>query len=636
MPDLVFNRRALLLNAAMLPLYARAVLAQGEPIEDPQIPPADVRDKYEWKHATALTGEPRYPAGFARFDYVNADAPKGGTVRMASQGSFDTFNPVPPRNELSDGTGLLFETLMTSSLDEFDISAAYGLLAEATRSPDDHSWVSFRLNERARWHDGEPVTPDDVVWSFEKLTTINPQNQFYYRNVVKAEKTGENEVTFIFDVAGNRELPHIMGQLLVLPKHWWEGTGADGKPRDISRSTLEPPLGSGPYRIANFQPGRSLTYERVKDYWAADLPVNVGQNNFDAIRFDYYRDLTVMVEAIKADQYDYRAENSAKNWATAYAEDLFPARAKGYVKLMRIPDKSSGVMQAFVPNGRRDKFKDWRVRRALNYTFDFETTNRTVFFDLYFRPASFFAGSDLASSGLPEGKELEILEKYRGQIPDTVFTEEFTNPVAGDDVKLRANLREALRLFKEAGYELRDRKLVNAGTGEPFTFELLDYNPDGGRMELPWKANLAKIGIDMTYRVVETSTYINRLRSFDFDMVTAAWGQSLSPGNEQRNYWGSESKDREGSRNFAGIADPAIDKLIDEVIFAPDRETLVAATKAMDRVLLHHHFVVPQLYYPFDRIVVWDRFGHPDPLPEYSVGFPTVWWWDAEKAARIK
>lgn len=633
--DFILNRRAFLAGTAMLPVMMRMASAQEVPVDNPQVPDQAIRDAEAWKHATALTGTPKYAEGFARFDYVNPDAPKGGRARMASQGGFDSFNPVPTKGEVADGMGLVFETLMASSLDEANISAEYGLLAESLRHPADFSWVSFRINPKARWHEGQPVTVEDVIWSFTQQTELNPQVKFYYRNTVKAEKTGENEVTFVFNVRGNRELPHIMGQLAVYPKHWWEGTNAKGEKRSIAESSLEIPLGSGPYRIASAVNGRSVRYERVKDYWGESLNVNIGQNNFDTIEYEYYRDSAVMVEALKADAYDYRAENSAKNWKTQYEPERFPARAKGLVKLELHADKATGAMQAFVPNMRRAQFADPRVRRALNFAFDFETTNRTVLFDLYFRANSYFSGTELASSGLPSGKELEILEKVRNKVPASVFAEEFTNPVAGDDTKLRANLRDAVRLFKEAGYELRDRKMVNAKTGEPFTFELLDWNSDGGRAELPWKANLEKIGITMEYRAVETSTYIRRLREFDYDMITAVWGQSLSPGNEQRYFWGSVSKDQPGSRNYAGIADEGIDKLIDEVIFAPDRETLVAATRALDRVLLHHHFVIPQWYYPYDRIVVWDRFGHPDPLPEYGVGFPTVWWWDEEKAARV-
>ncbi len=587
----------------------------------------------EWTHATSLTGTPKYPPGFPHFDYVNPDAPKGGQVRLSSTGSFDTFNPILPRGEIADGIGLMYESLMAPSFDELNISAEYGLLAEATNHPDDDSSVSFRLNPNARWHDGMPVTVEDVIWSFEKTIELNPQQKFYYANVISATKTGEREVTFAFNVKNNRELPHIMAQLTILPKHWWTGKDANGKQRDIGRGTLEPPLGSGPYRIGKFKAGRSVTFERVDDHWAKDLNVNVGQNNFDRIRYEYYRDSTVLLQGFKADQYDYRRENSAKNWATGYKN--FPALENGHVKLIEFPDKASGVMQAFVPNLRQDKFKDANVRRALGLAYDFETLNRTVFFGQYLRVPSYFAGTELAATGLPQGTELAILEKHRGKIPDAVFTTPYENPVGGDNRKIRANLKRAVELMKQAGWVLKGRKMVHAETGEPFEFEYLDHSQTGERSVLPWKKNLARIGITLNYRVVDTSQYINRLRAFDFDMVTFVWGQSLSPGNEQRNYWGSESATRSGSRNFAGIADPTIDKLIDEVIFAGDRQTLVAASRALDRVLLWSDFVIPQFYYPFDRIAMWDRFGRPEKLPEYNVAFPTVWWFDAEKAKKI-
>lgn len=592
-----------------------------------------IADEGEWTHATSLTGTPKYPAGFSQFDYVNPKAPKGGLVRLSSTGSFDTFNPILPRGEVADGIGLIYESLMTPSFDELNISADYGSLAEATKHADDDSWVSFRLNPDAKWHDGMPVTVEDVIWSFEKAIELNPQQKFYYANVISAKKTGEREVTFAFDAKNNRELPHIMGQLTILPKHWWEGKDANGKQRDIKRGTLEPPVGSGPYRIGKFRAGRSVTFERVEDHWAKNLNVNVGQNNFDEIRYEYYRDSTVLLQGFKADQYDFRRENSAKNWATGYKN--FPARENGHVKLLEFPDKASGVMQAFVPNLRKDKFKDANVRRALGLAYDFESLNRTVFFGQYLRVPSYFAGTELASSGLPQGKELEILEKFRGKIPDAVFTTPYENPISGDNKKLRANLKKAVALMKQAGWVLKGRKMVHAGTGEPFVFEYLDHSQNGERSVLPWKQNLARIGITLNYRVVDTSQYINRLRAFDFDMVTFVWGQSLSPGNEQRNYWGSSSANRTGSRNFAGISDPAIDALIDEVIFARDRDSLVAATQALDRVLLWSDFVIPQFYYPFDRIAMWDRFGRPEKLPEYNVAFPTVWWFDAEKAKKI-
>lgn len=585
----------------------------------------------EWKHATALTGTPKYGPDIAHFDYVNPDAPKGGLVRLSSMGGFDTFNVILPKGNPAPGVSLIYESLMDSSLDELNISAGYGAIAEAVRYPDDYSWVEYRLNPNARWHDGEPITSADVVWSLEMAVKHNPQQKFYYHNVSSVKELPDGVVRFEFDTPNNRELPHIVGQLTVLPKHWWEGTNAKGEKRDIGRGLQEPPLGSGPYRIKDFEFNRRVTYERVDDYWGKDLPIRVGTNNFDQVRIDSYKDSIVLLEAFKGDQYDWRTENVAKNWATQYK---FPAVKEGKVILEMFPDKASGIMQAFVPNLRREKFQDPRVRRALNYAFDFESTNRTAFYDQYKRIPSFFAGTELAHTGLPEGKELEILESVRDLVPPQVFTEPYTNPVAGDQRKLRANFRDALKLLNEAGYKLEGRKLVNAKTGEPFKIEFIAQDPSAERYVLPFAKNLSRLGIDMTMRVLDTPQYINRIRSRDFDMTTLGWGQSLSPGNEQRDYWGSEAADRQQSRNYAGIKDPGIDALIDKVVFAKDREELVAATRALDRVLMHSHFVVPQWYIDIDRTARWNRFSHPEKMPEYSVGFPTIWWYDEEKAAK--
>lgn len=592
-------------------------------------PPPAPAGEGEWKHGLSLMGEPKYPPDFKHFDYVNPAAPKGGLVRLGQNGSFDSLNFVIPRGTAAAGISLIYDTLMDNALDE--VGTEYGLLAEAVRHPPDWSSVTYRLRKEARWHDGKPVTPEDVVWSFENLVKLNPNQRFYYRHVVKAEQTGEREVTFTFDGPGNRELPQIVGQIIVLPKHWWTGTDTQGRQRDIESGTLEPPLGSGPYRVKNVVPGRTISYERVPDYWGAKLPVKVGKDNFDEIRFEYFRDDTVELEAFKADHYDFRVETSARNWATAYD---FPARRDGRVILETFPERARGVMQAFVPNLRREKFQDPRVRLALSYALDFEDMNRTLFFNQYKRIESYFSGTELASSGLPQGKELEILETVRGKVPPEVFTKEFKVPAGGSEEARRANLREATRLLREAGYEVRNRRLVNAKTGEPFAIEFLLVSPAFERIVLFYKPALERLGIAVSVRVVDTSQYINRLRARDFDMVVTGWGQSLSPGNEQLDYWGSEAADREGSRNYAGIKDAAVDELIKRVIFATDREELVAATKALDRVLLWNHYVVPTWTIDVSRTARWDRFARPEKLPEYSYGFPDIWWYDEARAAK--
>ena len=585
----------------------------------------------EWHHATALTGTPKYGPDARHFDYVNPDAPKGGLVRMSTSGGFDTFNMLLPKGNLAPGLGLVYESLMETALDEVNISAEYGVLANGVRYPEDFSWVEYRMNPQARWHDGEPVTVEDVIWSYEKAIELDPRQRFYYNDVASAKAVSEDVVRFEFATTGNRELPHIMGQLTIQPKHWWEGTNDKGEKRDISRGTLEPPLGSGPYRIESFDANRSVTYERVDDYWGSELPIRVGTHNFDEIRYVSFLDQAVELEAFKGDQYDFRNERSASQWSKAYK---FPAVTDGRVVLEEFPDHGSGVMQAFVPNLRREKFADPKVRQALNYAYDFETTNEIVSANLLKRINSYFAGTELASSGLPEGLELEILETVRDEVPPEVFTEEYKNPVGGNPQNVRNNLRQAVRLLGEAGYKLDGRRMVNTASGEQLSIEFIYYDKSAERTLLPYSKNLNNIGIQTELRLIDLPQYINRIQNRDFDMATLLWGQSLSPGNEQRDFWGSEAADRAQSRNYAGIKNPAIDKLVDKVIFAKTRDELVAATKALDRVLLWNHYVVPQFYSDVDRTARWDRFGHPENIPEYTHGFPTIWWYDEAKAAK--
>ena len=493
--------------------------------------------------------------------------------------------------------------------------------------------VTYRLRANAKWHDGKPVTVEDVIFSFNAFKTNHPQYSAYYSHVTKAEKTGEREVTFTFDGPGNRELPQIVGQLNVLPKHWWEGTDKAGNKRDVAATTLEPPLGCGAYRLKEFVPGRTIVYERVADYWGKDVNVNIGRDNFNEQRYEYFRDATVAIEAFKADAIDWRTENSAKNWATAYD---FPAVKDGRVVKEEFPTLSSGGMQSFAFNIRRPKFADPRVRRAFNFALNFEEMNRQMFFGQYKRVKSYFEGMELASSGLPEGAELAILETVRDKVPPEVFTTAYTNPVNDSPDAMRANLREATRLLREAGYEVRDRRLVDVKTGQPFTAEVLIDQPEWERLVLPYKQPLERLGIQMSLRIVDDAQYENRLRQWDYDIIVASWGQSLSPGNEQRGYWSSKAADQQGSRNLVGIKNPAVDALIERLIFATNRADLMAATKALDRVLLWNFYVVPQWTYGKVRSVRWDRFGRPDPLPKYGFsGFPTVWWWDQARASKV-
>ena len=584
-----------------------------------------------WRHGLSLFGEVKYPPDFAHFDYVNPQAPKGGRARQIALGTFDNFNMVVAgvKGALAAGIELTSDTLMTSALDE--VSTQYGLLVESVAYPHDFSSAIYRLRADAKWHDGNPVTAEDVIFSFEAFRQNDPRYAAYYRHVTKLEQIGQHEVTFHFDQPGNRELPQIVGQINVVPKHWWEGTDSAGNKRDITATTLVPPLGSGPYRIKEFVAGRSIVYERIKDYWGRDLNVNVGLNNFDELRFEYFRDAAIATEAFKGDQVDWRTEASAKDWATAYD---FPAISDGRVIKEEFPIRSRGIMQAFVFNLRRDQFKDPRVRQAFNLALDFEAMNRQFFFGQYERIGSFFEGTELAATDLPQGLELPILDGLRDQVPAEVFKTPFKNPVGGSPEAVRANLRHATRLLREAGFEVRNQVLVNGKTGESLTVEFLVEAPQYERIALFYKASLKRLGIDATVRTVDQAQYENWLRGFDFDVIISAWPQSLSPGNEQRGYWGSEAADRPGSRNLAGIKNPAVDALIDRVIFAKTREELVAATKALDRVLLWNHYVVPQWTYTKERTLRWNRFGKPDTMPEFGAAdFPAIWWWDAGKAA---
>jgi len=565
-------------------------------------------------HAIAMHGEPKYPPGFRHFDYVNPDAPKGGELRLAAEGSYDSFHPFIPRGTAAAGLATMFESLLVGSADE--PFTEYGLLAETIEVPRDRSWAVFTLRREARWHDGRPVTVEDVIFSLEALKKDgHPFYRFYYQAIARAEKAGERKVRFTFAAGDNREMPLIAGQLPILAKHYWEG-------RDFARTTLEPPLGSGPYRVGAFETGRYVVLERVPDYWGRDLPVNRGMHNFERIRYDYFRDATVIREAVKAGSIDLRAENQAKAWALDY--DTPAVREGRLLKKAFDHDRTAG-MQGFAMNLRRPLFADARVRYALAHAFDFEWSNRNLFFGQYERTGSYFANSELASRGLPGPEELELLEPWRGQIPDEVFTREYRPPSTDGSGWPRENLRRAFELLREAGWVVRDLKLVNEKSGAPFNFEILLVGSGFERIALPYVRNLRRLGIDARVRVVDSSQYINRVRAFDFDMIVAAWGQSLSPGNEQRDFWGSGAAKASGSRNYTGIASPALDALIERLIASPDRESLVHRTRALDRVLLWSHLVVPNWHSPVDRIVFWDKFGYPEPPP--TQGTSTDFWW---------
>ena len=597
---------------AVAPLAPRAIAAA------PNAPAAPVRTVT----ALSLLGQPKYPPGFTALDYVNPAAPKGGEIRLDDIGGFDSLNPFILKGNPAPGLNLIYETLMTAPPD--DVSAEYGLLAQSVTVPDDLSWAGFTLRPEARWNDGKPVTADDVVWSFNWLKQNGaPLYRFYYANVARVEKRGPRQVRFYFTGARNRELPQIMGQLPILPEHYWSQ-------HDMTRTSLDPWLGSGPYRIKSVDAGRTIVYERVKDYWGRDLPINRGRYNFDQVRYDEYRDPTIAMEAFTAHQYDFRLENIASNWATAYH---FPAANAGQVVRRAIPERRPAGMQAFVFNTRRPIFADRRVREALGDAFDFEWENKHLFYGQYQRTASFFANSDLAASGLPTAAERKLLDPFQRLLPPALFTTPFALPKtdgSGDD---RANLLRAAALLRQAGWTIQGGQLVGP-EGEPMRFQFLLDNPAFERVAMPYIANLRRLGVSATIRLVDSAQYQNRLTHFDYDVIVAVWPESESPGNEQREMWTSAAATRPGSLNYAGIASPAIDALVGDVIHAASRADLVTATHALDRVLLWGYYIVPQWHLSVDRVAYWNRFGYPAHPPKYGVDLFS-WWIDAKLDAAL-
>jgi microcin C transport system substrate-binding protein len=569
-------------------------------------------------YGMSLYGDFKYPPNFTHFDYVNPDAPKGGTERLSSIGTFDTLNPFVIKGVPAAGIGELFDTLMTRGEDE--AATDYPLIAESADLAADRMSVLYTLNPAAKFQDGTPITPADVVWSFETLRDKGaPLYRFYYGDVTKVEIAGDHGVRFSFKDATNRELPAILSELPVLSKAYWSG-------RDFEKTTLDPPLGSGPYKIEAVDPGRSITYRRVPDYWAKDLPVNKGRFNVDVIRYDYYRDATVALEAFKAGNYDIRQENSSKNWATGYDG---PALRDGLIKKAVIPNQLPSAMQGWGFNLRRPLFQDPLVRQALAYAFDFEWSNKNLFYGAYTRTRSYFDNSELAATGVPQGDELKILEPFRGQIPDEVFTKEYDPPTYTDTFTIREGLRDALGLLKQAGWTFKGEQLVNDKTGEPFKFEILNEDPQMERVTLPLIQNLKRLGITATLRTVDVSQYQQLMNNFDYDMTVIVIPQSLSPGNEQREFFGSAAADQPGSQNQLGIKSKIIDALVEQLIAAPTRADLVAHVKALDRVLQWGYYVIPQYHLPDYWIAYWDKFRRPEVAPKYAPGLDT-WWIDQQ------
>ena len=586
--------------------------------------PVGADQSLPWQHALSLYGEPKYPPDFQHFDYVDPDAPKGGMLRLAAVGTFDSVNPFILKGVAAAGSLMLYNRLCTKAMDEYH--TVYGQLARRMQMPEDRSWVVFELHPEAKWHDGRPLTAADVAFSFSTLRGEGiPFYRAFYADVDTVEVLGRHQVKFTFREGVNREMPMILGQLRVLPEHYW-------KERTFAATTLEPPLGSGPYRVASLDPGRSITYERVPDYWGRDLPVHRGRHNFDHVHYEYYRDNTVAIEAFKTAEYDVRFLGNTREWSVEY-RDFEPIRSQRLVK-ERLPHQLIRGMDGFCFNTRRSKFADRRVRAALSQAYDFEWSNRNLYHGLYTRSDSFWGNSGLGSSGLPAGMELELLEPYRGRIPEEVFSTDYIPPSTAPPGSLRQNLRTARGLLVAAGWRVEEGRLVHDRTGEQMEIEFLLSSPTYERVLGPIIQNLERLGVAARVRTVDAAQYQNRIREFDFDIVVAGWRQTLSPGNEQRNFWSSTAAASPGSRNYAGINDPVVDELIEHQIASPDRERQVALTRALDRVLLWGHYVIPGAHSREHRLAYWNKLGKPDRPPANGLGFPDTWWYDAERAAR--
>jgi len=573
--------------------------------------------------AIAEFGEPLYQDGIEHWPYVNPNAPKGGKIVLDDFGSYDTLNFYVLKGDWPGSIGLVYDALMTGSGDE--IGASYGLIAESVEYPEDKSWAIFNLRPEARYHDGEPIRAQDFVFALE---TVKEHGRAFiqagYIDVERAEALDDRRVKFYFKTRNSMKPIAQAAGMYPLPVHYWED-------KDVTASTLEPPLSSGPYRVKTLEPGRSITYERVTDYWGKDLPVNRGLDNFDEIRYDYYRDLTVMFEAFKAGEIDFRSESSAKRWATEYT---MPELEDGLVIKTAVPNETPRGIGGYFFNLRRFKFKDLRVRKALLYLYDFEAIQRTLLYGYYTRTKSYFPNSDYGASGPPTEAELELLEPFRDQLPPEVFTEAFEPPVSDGGGRNRKNKRIALRLFKEAGWALQKGRMVNAESGEQFSFELMTAWPETERLALPYIEVLKSVGIDAKVRLVDSSQWRERVNNRDFDVYSAGFNFFPPPGQLQKSYYGSEYADQRGS-NSMGIKNPVIDALLDQLVAEEDLDRLKAINRAMDRVLLWHYYAIPLYYNPDSWIAYWNKFSHPGRKPRYSIGFPSTWWLDPDKAAKL-
>ena len=595
-------------------------------------PSGALADTVTVSHAIAEFGEPKYGADYTHFDYAEPNAPKGGTLTIGTAGSFDSLNSLPLVGESVRNIGLVYDTLMVEPQDE--LSVYYGLIAESVEYAEDRSWIAFNLRPEARFHDGTPITAEDVAWTLEMIQQHGrPFLKSFYENVISATVEGPHRIRFDVSTRDIMQPLVRLAAMTIWPKHWWTANG-----RDITRSTVEPPLGSGPYRMVSVEPGRDLAYERVEDYWAADLPVRRGFFNFDRIVYDYYRDRTVQFEAFTGGGYDFRRDFTSRNWATGYE---FDAVAEGRVRKEEFPTVNFSGMQGFFTNTRRPPFDDIRVREALQHLYPFEWVNQNIMYGLYKRTESWFPNSPYSATGLPEGQELEILEGFRGRIPDEVFTEPFHLPTNSEPNINRSNLRAALRLLREAGWEVVDERLVNQTTGEPMSFEVLLRSASLEPHTQPLIRNLERVGIEASIRIVDSAQYQKRYQDRDFDMISFAFTFFPPPGSEMRSRFGSAAADVDGSANLIGIRDPVVDELIEMVVNAPDLETKQAAARALDRVMMRGHYVIPHWNNDRAWVAYWDRFGFPENHPPYdfsmpnSIAFQPTWWIDPEKDALL-
>lgn len=619
---------AFTLLAAVLPSAGTHAQEDSKPNINPAptvaVDETDLAPLTTRSHGISLYGDLKYGPDFHHFDYVNPDAPKGGKLLQSSIVAFDTLNPFTLKGNAAAGIGLIYDSLMVSSADE--PSSMYGLIAREIELPQDRSFAIFHLDPRAKFQDGSDITAEDVKFSYEILLEKgSPVYRQVFSQIEGAEIIDELTVKFTFKPGNNRETPLTVAGISIMPKKFWDG-------KDFAKTTFEIPVGSGAYKVASIEAGRRITYERDPNYWAANLPVNRGQNNFDTIQYDTYLDPEVQRQAFLAGEYMIRSEHSSRDWNTAYNT---PAVERGDIQKEFMPDNLPVGMQAYVMNNRLPIFSDQRVRRALQYGFDFQWLNRAMFYGAYSRTDSFFVNSELAATGIPTGDELALLEPYRDQLPARLFTEPYTLPDFDAPNGRREALREAMTLLNEAGWEVRDKVLVNKETGQPFRFELIIRQPGLEKIALVVKSRLKQLGVEMDIRLIDTGQWVNRIQAFDFEVTTFWWQQSLTPGNEQRVFWSSEAADQPGSRNFAGIKNPVVDAMIENITSANSWEELVAATRALDRVLLWGDYVIPQYYLGGDRMVWWNIFGRPDEVPLQGMSVMR-WWIDPEKAAKLQ